>query len=134
MLASRKPLFTSSFSSSDTPFWSQVVQPLRQPTVQPLGCGWGAQAQQQSLVSLCVVLVSTVCTRCTQPHVSACLLTLSPKLCWVSVAAAAASRCLLCTAALPGLNSLQLLVAMLLGGNVIGGRRLHVLLACLSFS
>ncbi|KAL3131728.1 DnaJ subfamily C member 16 [Trebouxia sp. C0009 RCD-2024] len=35
----------------------QVVQPLRQRTVQPLGCGWGSQAQRQSLVSLCVVLV-----------------------------------------------------------------------------
>ena len=39
-------------------FHLQVVQPLRQRTVQSLGCGWGSQAQHQSLVSLCVVLVS----------------------------------------------------------------------------
>lgn len=37
----------------------QVVQPLRQRTVGPLGCGWGSEAQHTSLVSLCLVLVST---------------------------------------------------------------------------
>ncbi len=50
----------------------QVVQPLRQRTVGPLGCSWGSQAERSSLVSLCVVLVSSLGSpslhQCTRTH------------------------------------------------------------------